>query len=124
MTPAEYDTHRRRLGLSVEEAAVLHGVQDRTVRRWCSGDRAVPDDAAEALRTLESDMTADLENVMRVAQRQTILRRYRTMAALARHEPAPHLPLGAHAMMIAWAAEALAEQGVDVTIEWAADDHP
>lgn len=124
MNPAEYDTLIRRLGLSVSEAAALHGVEDRTVRRWCTGERAVPEDAVETLRVLETDMAADLENILRTAEHRMTLTRHRSMQSLAEHEPAPHLPLGAHAMMIAWAAEALASDGVAVSIEWATNSEP
>lgn len=127
MSPAEFDTRRRSLGLSVEETAALCGVQDRTVRRWCSGERGVPDDAAEALEALEGAMLDAVENVVQIAtdwmeRGPVVLYRYRTAADQANSAHASTLPLGAHAMMIAWAADALEAEGIATSIEWAGED--
>lgn len=123
MTPAEFDTRRRSLGLSVEEAASLCQVQDRTVRRWQSGASPIPDDAAAALQALEDAMLEAVEQAVlfatdRVAAGPVLLWRYRTQADQDRSPHAATLPLGAHAMLIAWTADALAAEGLEVAIEW------
>lgn len=124
MTPAEFDTRRRSLGLSTREAAALCGVQERTLNRWQAGDYAIPQDAVDALDALEESMSDAVENVVtfatdNVESGPVILWRYRTQAVLDRSEHASGMPLGAHAMMIAWAADALAAEGIGVQIEWA-----
>lgn len=124
MTPAEFDTRRRSLGLSVDETAALCGVGDRQVRRWQSGATPVPVDAAAGLEALEDAMARAVDEATRhttdkVERGPVVLWRYRTQADLDRSPHARGLPLGAHAMMIAWAADALAAEGVDVRIEWA-----
>lgn len=134
MTPAEFDTRRRTLGLSVDETAALCGVQDRTVRRWQSGATPIPDDAGDALEQLEDAMERAVDQAVKLAKAEAgrmpiALYRYRTAEDQARSAHASSmppgalakggLPLGAHAMMIGWAADALAAEGVDVRIEWA-----
>lgn len=128
MTPAGFDTRRRSLGLSVDETASLCGVQDRTVRRWQSGDSPIPADAAAALDQLEAAMSEAVEQALaratdHVARGPVVLWRYRTQADQDRSPHAATLPLGAYAMMIAWAAKALAAEGMDVSIQWAPDNN-
>ena len=50
MTAREFQAARRDLGLTIEALAERLGVEPRTVRRWQSGDRKIPSQAAEALR--------------------------------------------------------------------------
>ena len=52
MTASEFQAARRALGVSIEGLAERLGVEPRTVRRWQSGDRKVPSQAAAALRGL------------------------------------------------------------------------
>ena len=124
MTPAEFDTRRRALGLSVEEAAGLCAVQDRTVRRWQSGVSPIPDDAAETLDALEDVMLETMVKALDHASDMTavgpvVLWRYKTQADQDRRPHASSLPLGADAMLIAWIADALESAGIAVEIEWA-----
>lgn len=52
MTPAEYRSAIEQLGLSQVAAAKLLGVDERTSRRWVSGERDVPAPAARFLQYL------------------------------------------------------------------------
>lgn len=52
MTPDEYRAAIETLGLSQVAAARLLGVDDRTSRRWASGERDVPPPAVRFLRYL------------------------------------------------------------------------
>jgi DNA-binding transcriptional regulator YiaG len=52
VTADEYRSAIERLGLSQVAAAKLLGVDDRTSRRWASGERDVPPPAARFLRYL------------------------------------------------------------------------
>lgn len=52
MTADEYRAAIEHLGLSQVAAARLLGVDDRTSRRWASGDREVPPPAERFLRYL------------------------------------------------------------------------
>lgn len=52
MTADEYREAIEALGLSQVAAAKLLGVDDRTSRRWASGDREIPPPAARFLRYL------------------------------------------------------------------------
>jgi DNA-binding transcriptional regulator YiaG len=52
VTADEYRSAIERLGLSQVAAAKLLGVDDRTSRRWASGERDVPHPAARFLRYL------------------------------------------------------------------------
>jgi hypothetical protein len=124
VTGAEYDTRRRLLGLSVEEAARLHGVQDRTIRRWTRGVSPVPDDAALALLDLEDRMEKAVGEAVKLAKAEAgtapvALYRYRSVEAQTRSPHASSLPLGAHAMLIGWTADALDAEGFGVAIGWA-----
>lgn len=52
MTPDEYRTTIEHLGLSQVAAARLLGVDDRTSRRWASGERDIPPPVDRFLRYL------------------------------------------------------------------------
>jgi DNA-binding transcriptional regulator YiaG len=52
VTPDEYREAIEALGLSQVAAARLLGVDDRTSRRWASGERDVPPPAVRFLRYL------------------------------------------------------------------------
>jgi DNA-binding transcriptional regulator YiaG len=52
MTDEEYRNAIAMLGLSQTEAARLLGVDERTSRRWVSGEREIPPPAARFLRFL------------------------------------------------------------------------
>lgn len=125
MTPAEFDTWRRKLGLSVKETGDICGrVAERTVNRWISGDLPLPRDATAALAQLESAMLNAVENVVdhatdMVDEGPIILWRYKSPAAQAKSPHASSLPPGAHAMLVAWAAAALEDEGVASEIHWA-----
>lgn len=124
MTPAEFDTRRRSLGLSTREAAALCNVQERTLNRWQAGEFEIPQDAVEALDALEEAMGDAVDNIVELATDKlergpVTLWRYRSQADLDRSEHAGGMPLGAHAMLVAWSADALAAEGITVQIEWA-----
>ena len=124
MTPAEFDTRRRSLGLSIGEVAALVGVSEKTINNWTRGQTAIPADVVAALGALEDAMAEAVENVVEIATDMTdegplVLWRYRTPDDQARSHHASSLPLGAHAMMIGWAADALEAEGVTCVIEWA-----
>ena len=52
MTPNEYRETIEKLGLSQIAAARLLGVDERTSRRWASGERDIPPPAVRFLRYL------------------------------------------------------------------------
>jgi DNA-binding transcriptional regulator YiaG len=52
MTPDEYRETIEKLGLSQIAAARLLGVDERTSRRWASGERDIPPPAVRFLRYL------------------------------------------------------------------------
>lgn len=49
MTPPDLRAQLAHLGLTQAGAAALVGVDDRTMRRWIAGDRAVPEPVARLL---------------------------------------------------------------------------
>lgn len=49
MTPAEYRSELKRLGLSVRGARHFLGVSERTSRRWANGVHRIPKSAAMTL---------------------------------------------------------------------------
>lgn len=124
MTGAEYDTRRRALGLSVRDLAELHGCAERTINRRILGEQPVrPEDMAD-LEQLEDAMDRAVDQAVKLAKAEAgrmpiALYRYRNAEHLATSPHAATLPAGSHAMMIAWAADALAAEGFDVTVEWA-----
>jgi ribosome-binding protein aMBF1 (putative translation factor) len=52
MTPTEFASAIAALGWSQVEAAKQLDVDDRTVRRWAAGDRAIPGPVKVALRCM------------------------------------------------------------------------
>lgn len=122
MTPAEFDTRRRLLGLSIQETADYLGVQRRTVERWISGYSNVTPDALTRLEALERDMNEAVNQALSLARERgaddMVLYRYRSQEAVDASRHAAGMPLGAHAMMIGWASEALENDGHSVTVDW------
>lgn len=54
MRPDELRDILRRLGLPQTGAAKLLGVDDRTMRRWCLGERDVPEVVARVMRMADA----------------------------------------------------------------------
>ena len=52
MTPRQYIDAIDRLGLSQRAAGAFLGVDERTSRRWVSGDSAIPESVAKLLRLM------------------------------------------------------------------------
>ena len=52
MTPKQYADAIDRLGLSQRAAGRFLGVEERTSRRWISGESAIPESAAKLLRLM------------------------------------------------------------------------
>lgn len=122
MTPAEFDTRRRLLGLSVEEAADWCGANRTTVQRWVRGKARIHPRAVERLEELEEAMSEAVEQALDLARERgadkITLIRYWTQEALDASPHASGLPLGAHSMMIGWTADALEDDGRAVEIAW------
>lgn len=129
MSGARFDTRRRALGLSIAETAVVCSrdgtpVSERTINRWINDVSAVPEDAFEALDRLEERMEATVDALTAAADDITMegpvtVRRYRTAEDLLDSPDDVGLPLGAHAMMIAWLDDRLAADGIETDIVWA-----
>lgn len=68
MTPDEYRDAIARLDLSQVAAARLLGVDERTSRRWATGEREVPPPAVRFLRYLIATRKTG-EQAMRVLER-------------------------------------------------------
>lgn len=52
MSPDEFRAEIAALGMNQREAAAALEVDERTVRKWCLGERAVPGPARIALRCM------------------------------------------------------------------------
>lgn len=52
MTPKQYIDAIDRLGLSQRAAGAFLGVDERTSRRWVSGDSEIPESVAKLLRLM------------------------------------------------------------------------
>ncbi len=126
MTPAEFDTQRRMLGLSIDDTAALcGGVSPRAVNDWMRGVSKLPNDAIEALILLNQKMQNAVENAVILGTDKTMngiieLKRYRTQRGFdeSLHASQDDLPFGAHAILIGWVAEALRDEGINVEIVW------
>jgi transcriptional regulator with XRE-family HTH domain len=122
MTPAAFDTRRRLLGLSIQEAAVYLGTTRRTVERWISGYSEISEDAVAKLGALEDKMWDAVRDAEIDAEwkrpRSVELKRYRNQEAVDAAARWAGLPLGAHAIMIGWIAEALEAKRIEVEIVW------
>lgn len=129
---AYLDTRRRALGLSISETADWLNTSERGINRWITGSPPRdPEEIANDLQRLE-DLLERLargfvEQAMDVTASGPVrLVRFRTQEELdadlgpllARLEPGLRLPLGAHAIMVGWAMDQLADEGIDVEIEW------
>ena len=124
MDSAEFDTRRRQLGLSEEEASEICGVSIQTIREWQLGPVTAPVDAFAKLDELTDAMIAAAAHVVRQTSdlydgRTIYLPRYFDREHQETNENAASIPFGAHAMLIAWTASALEEMGYDVKIVWA-----
>ena len=52
MTKEEFAAELARLGMSAQQAAIVLGVNDRTIRRWLAGDRSLPPAVVRLLATM------------------------------------------------------------------------
>lgn len=132
MTPAEFDTRRRLLGLSLRETGLVchldsRPVTEKSVRRWSEGSLDIPARAIDALIALEERIGEMVDQTVATVTARSlsgpiVLRRYRDQDELDDSpdgEDASLLPLGAHAIYIGWLADALAADGVATQITWA-----
>ena len=65
MTPSDFRDQIDRLGLSTTGAARLLGVEDRSIRRYLDGTRAIPEPVRRLLWAIERDAT--LADALRAA---------------------------------------------------------
>jgi len=107
----------------VRDLADVLGVTEKSVNRWGNDDSPIPERAWDALDALEDGMQRGVESALDLARAHprtpVTLYRYRSQEAL---DASPHgagMPLGAHAMMIGWAYEALEADGIEVDMDWA-----
>lgn len=113
----------RYLGASRADIAALLQVAVTAIDAWLDGNDAVPEELALLLDSLEDTMNRAVEEAVEAATHLTdagpvVLWRYRSKEALALNIPGTTLPLGSHAMMLQWAADAIADEGVRVSILW------
>jgi transcriptional regulator with XRE-family HTH domain len=123
MRGAEFDIARRRLGLSIAETAAVCGVTEKTVNRWMRGEQPIRPDAWHSLDLLEAAMQDAADQAVEIACDATAagpfrLPHFRSAEVMRRHYPDSPLPLGAQAMMTAWTAEALEDEGIAAEIVW------
>ena len=124
MTPAEFDTRRRALGLSLAETAAWCGVQERTAIRWCAGATPIAPTAIARLLDLEDMIAVKVEQLVETVTKRSMagpidLPRYRTADELADSIEGDELPAGAHAIYVAQASDALEAEGITTRIVWA-----
>jgi transcriptional regulator with XRE-family HTH domain len=104
MTPAELRVIREWLGLTGEALGQLVGVQDRTIRRWESGQDRIPDGARldiEHLESLATEAVEALTSQLRDAAEISTLT-YRTNEDFWAHRPAlAQYPASWHRAIIA-----------------------
>lgn len=129
MTSAEFRTMTESLGLTAEAAGLLLKVQGRTIRRWQSGEWDVPEDAAEALRTLDARLERAVSEAMQqvdiatktmsAAPNKVVLVRYRNDEDLHRYRPdMADLPLATHAALLDRLRLALSRRGIAVYMSY------
>lgn len=130
MTPADLKIRREALALSQQWVAERLGVQDRAVRRWEAGERAIPDDVEDLLDEIEQhtqfivdstvDAIEDLIDAMREAPLGVDVAAYESDESLWAVHP-EFAPRGAswHRAMLARVRDLL---DVDVVFHFSASD--
>lgn len=117
MNGAEFDTYRIYLGLSLEEAAKICGVSDRSIRRWIAGKHPVPQSAFEAMAHLEARMCTAVELILNYTDKDEAEKPLVIKRSLSRIEQ-DYIPAGALAMCAARLYADLKAEGRQVIVEW------
>jgi len=107
MTPAEFQSLRESLGLSVRALAdIIEVKNERTIRNWESGDRQIPRVAMESLLALdqmaERIVLNGIELFREISAREVVVLRYESDADFRRYHP--HMAVFPHAHRIHSAA--------------------
>ena len=123
---AGYEILRRMLGVTVEEAAVVHGVPVATIQAWIADKKPVPKSAVEVVEELlrrRLEMVARLLAEVEAAPKGAVaaIHCYRSQAEF---EASPHYDgsqLGYFMMTQCYLAQMFEQQGLTFTIQWGSD---
>ncbi|MEJ0017496.1 MAG: hypothetical protein WDN25_13215 [Acetobacteraceae bacterium] len=125
MSPAEYRTVREACGLSLQAAAVLHGVPFQTVEGWEVGRLTVPTSAAGDLRTINARIERGAQMAVQIWEDSTatepvMLVRYRSPDDYARRRDlGADLAWPCYEALVVRMMLALERAGATVRVEYA-----
>lgn len=123
MHAAEFKTLREAIGLSISTLVKVIDVDERSIRKWESGKKTVPQDVVAQVQAIDAMINATAQDLFiecqQAGQPSVVLCRYIEEEEL--YEACPQfdgLPMSSYGVMLYRLKQKLTEAGIDATIEY------
>jgi transcriptional regulator with XRE-family HTH domain len=123
MHQAEFKTLREALGLSISTLVKVIDVDERTLRKWESGKKKLPQGVIDSLVGIDTLLTntanALFEQVTKTPQESVVLYRFIDEEDLLEQHPEfEGLPMSSYGVVLFRARQKLIDLGIPVSIEY------
>ncbi len=123
MHPAEFKTLREALGLSISTLVKVIDVDERTLRKWESGKKKLPQGVIDSLVAVDTllNTTANslFESIQKAPQDNVVLYRFiEEEDLLNKHPELEGLPMSSYGVVLFRVRQKLLDLGIPVSIEY------
>jgi transcriptional regulator with XRE-family HTH domain len=123
MHPAEFKTQREALGLTISTLVKVIDVDERTIRKWESGKKKLPQGVIDSLSAIDAMLTSTASNLFKqlqeTPQETVILYRFiEEEDLLNAHPEFEGLPMSSYGVVLFRVRQHFIELGIPVSIEY------
>jgi len=123
MHPAEFKTLREAVGLSISTLVKVIDVDERTLRKWESGKKKLPQGVIDSLVAVDTLLTATANNLFDTTQKtpqdSVVLYRFIDEEDLLNQHPEfEGLPMSSYGVVLFRVRQKLMDLGIQVSIEY------
>ncbi len=123
MHPAEFKTLREAVGLSISTLVKVIDVDERTLRKWESGKKKLPQGVIDSLVAVDTLLTTTANNlfdsIQQTPQDSVVLYRFIDEEDLLNEHPEfEGLPMSSYGVVLFRAKQKLLDLGIPVSIEY------
>ena len=123
MHPAEFKTLREALGLTISTLVKVIDVDERTIRKWESGKKKLPQGVIDSLNGIDALLTTTANNLFRSLheaspEHVTLFRFIEEEDLLIAHPEFEGLPMSSYGVVLFRVRQRFLELGLPVSIEY------